>query len=168
MRSGQKRVASKASRSRSSQAEINALVKLRSETLAAIILGMTNNISRLLLLALDQLMVDDRVRGDLDGMMPYVYTAGFLALSGQDLTKERMETALKTVGVESNKERLSKFLSTNTKADLVYMYAAYYLIVMGTPITKENIENILVVLGHRVDEDSVNKMLVMYKEGLIP
>ncbi len=84
--------------SSASQAKINALVRLRSETLAAIVLGITNNVNRLLLLALDQLMVDNRFRGDIDGMMPYLYAAGFLALSGQDLTSKKLKDALEVVG----------------------------------------------------------------------
>ncbi len=154
--------------SSASQAKINALVRLRSETLAAIVLGITNNVNRLLLLALDQLMVDNRFRGDIDGMMPYLYAAGFLALSGQDLTSKRLKDALEAVGEEVDDRKLSLFLSIGIRADLVYLYSAYYLIVMGRQVTKENLKKIVLALGHRVDDESVNRMLVMYKEGLIP
>lgn len=100
--------------------------------------------------------VDDLIR---NGIMPYIYAAGFLSFAGREINWENMSKAVSAVGVVPDEQRVNLFLRSGVRSHLIYLYSFYFLLANGENPTEERIAHVVGSMGIAVDHAALEEVL---------
>lgn len=129
--------------------------------------GMVNKITTALLLSeLKRALSDSGMAGHLDKISPYLYTTGFLSLSGREITRENMTALVKILGVTPDDAIIASILGANVKSHLVYVYAYYFLLSMGKEVDIEQLEAVLEAIGVPQDKERAAEAIAFLNKQL--
>ncbi len=138
------------------------------ETLSGVVNSATRNASKLVIEELSKLMSDERVKGHLGTVSPYIYTAGFLAFAGRAINNENISKVMASIGAELNPQVEQMLTNTKVRNNVVYMYALYYLMIMGREITEENMFKLLRAINEQPEGDAAQDVLELYHKKIVP
>lgn len=101
-----------------------------------------------------------------DGISSYLYAAGFLSLTGREITRENLINCIKMLGVKPKDELVDAIFKADIKSHLVYIYAYYFLLSVGREVTVNELESVLGAIGIPVDKASAAEAIVFLNEQL--
>lgn len=113
--------------------------------------------------ALENGAIKDHVR---DGISSYLYAAGFLSLTGREITRENMISCIKMLGMKPRDDLLDAIFKSNIKSHLVYVYAYYFLLSVGREVTVNDLVSVLTAIGVKEDKVSAAEAIVFLNEQL--
>ncbi len=101
---------------------------------------------------LDRLAGDKEIKAHVkDGIMDYLYVAGFLSFAGKEITRPRMEKVLRAVGITPDDKLITLLLRKGIKSHLMYVYSYYFLVAIGAMPTPEKMMAVVGALGRTPD-----------------
>ncbi len=131
------------------------------ESLAATIKAVTRVSSKIIITELEQLLMSPEIiKNAPNGIMTYVYAAGFLSFSGREINKKNMHSVVSALGIEPNERLIGVILSPelNIKSHLIYVYGFYFLLVNGVIPTEDDIIKIVSSVGEKGDRQTASEV----------
>ncbi|MDE1845992.1 MAG: hypothetical protein KGH53_01785 [Candidatus Micrarchaeota archaeon] len=121
----------------------------------------------LLLSELKRSLGDENIKAHIhDGISSYLYVAGFLSLTGREISRENMINCLQLLKIKPKDELLDAIFKANIKSHLVYVYAYYFLLSVGREITVEDLVQVLKTIGVPEDKVSAAEAIAFLNEQL--
>ncbi|MDE1804793.1 MAG: hypothetical protein KGH59_03355 [Candidatus Micrarchaeota archaeon] len=115
---------------------------------------------------LRKLLADPNITVNIAEITPYLYVAGFLSLSGREITKENVTELLGVVGVKPREELIAALMVAGVKSHLVYVYAYYFLLTMGKEAGTTELLEVLKAIGISGDEDRAQEAITFIRRQL--
>ncbi len=100
--------------------------------------------------------VDELIR---DGIMPYIYAAGFLSFSGRDINQDNLARMIRSIGLIPDGRIIILFLNSGVRSHLIYLYSFYFLLANGVEPSREKIAAVVGSLGMDVDPIALDDVL---------
>lgn len=94
-----------------------------------------------------------------DGILPYIYAAGFLSFAGREITFASLSNMVRSLGIVPDDRIITLFLGSGVRSHLIYLYSFYFLLANGIEPTKERIAEIVTSLGMAVDPIALDDVL---------
>ncbi len=137
-----------------------------SETIDAIVTALTSTTKVVMIAGFKKFMETDHIREVFaQGLMPYVYAAGFLSFAGREITEDNLTKAINSIGMTPNPAHIEALLKTGITSHLMYIYAYYYLLAVGQEPTITRIINVTKEFGIPPNADRAGEALVYIKNA---
>jgi ribosomal protein L12E/L44/L45/RPP1/RPP2 len=135
-------------------------VQARYATLEAIINSVTSSSAKLIMLELRKVLSDKEVQESLtEGIMPYIYAAGFLSFAGREITKDSLTKTIESVGIKPNIKHIETLGKVGLKSHLIYLYAFYFILANGHMATEKDMEKVVESVGADTDHKNAQDIL---------
>lgn len=99
------------------------------------------------------------------GIMPYIYAAGFLSFAGREINEENLTNTISSLGMTPSKRIIGLFLESRVRSHLVYVYSFYFLLANGERATKERMVRVAESLGIKADHVAIDQVIDFLKKG---
>ncbi len=96
-----------------------------------------------------------------NGIMQYLYAAGFLSFAGREITKESLAATLGAIGIQSDEKLLDIIMRSGISSHLVYIYAYYFLVANGKDPAGENIAKVVEAIGVSANSQRIREVLAL-------
>ncbi len=125
----------------------------------AVLVALSNSTVRFLEAETVRILENPMVKARINDMMPYMYAAAFLSLSGREINEDSITKTLSIIGVEPKPEIAELLLGANVRSHLVYIYAYYLLLAFGKMGTEKEIIALVNGLGIQTDSSRLKDVL---------
>lgn len=133
--------------------------------LMAILEAISASSTQIIVQGLAGLLESDQIRRYLDrGVMPYIYTTGFLSYAGREINSKSMSRCIAALGITPDDGLIDMLLKAKVRSHLLYVYAFFFLLANGRPTTKESMERVVEALDMKVDQAALAEVLNFLKE----
>lgn len=130
---------------------------MRYQALIAIIKSLTSASESVLIDQLGKGMKSAEVRSHIkDGILPYVYAAGFLSFAGREIDRDNLSKVIKAIGITPNNAFIDALHNAGIKSHLIYVYAFYFLVANGKETSEENMSAVISALGLQPDKNRIS------------
>lgn len=137
------------------------------DVLTSILAQIAKSANILMAGSLRKLLTDNAVKDHTKEAFPYIYTAGFLALTGREINEVNITKILAAVGMNSNLKVAGIFARNNIKNNVIYLYTIYYLAVIGKEVNEWEVLKIVRMMGIDGDVDEIKRIIELYKSGTL-
>ncbi len=132
--------------------------------LKALLVSLSDTTQRLMLYGFDSTLKNKEIARHIkDGIMQYIHVEAFLSFAGREITKENVETVVRSLGMEPDGELIDLVVSSSPKSHLIYIYAYYLLVAEGSEVTPQNICKVVESVGIVPDLKRVNDIFAFVK-----
>ena len=115
---------------------------------------------QLMMSALDNALQNEVFASHLDdGIIRYLYAAALLSFAGKEISRQNLAEAIRSLGIEPNREFIDIVLSTKIKGHLAYVYAYYFLLVNGVTVSERGLMAAVESLGIKADRRNASEVL---------
>lgn len=129
-------------------------------TLKAIVKAVAEASVNIIMDSFESAFQSDEVKANVkNGIMSYLYAAGFLSFAGREITKDSVFSVLNAVGIEPNPLLTDIMLRSGIKSHLVYAYAFYFLLINGKSTSEANILRVIDAIGLNPDKERVKEIM---------
>ncbi|MDE1851847.1 MAG: hypothetical protein KGH69_04135 [Candidatus Micrarchaeota archaeon] len=127
--------------------------------LEAIVEAVGNSSANIAVREFEKAMRNEEIKAHVkDGIISYIYAAGFLSFAGREITRESMTKVLSAIGVKPRVELIDSVLRSGVKNHIVYVYVSYYLLANGVERTEENVKKVMDAIGMEMDKEGLDEV----------
>lgn len=128
--------------------------------LEAIVEAVGNSSTNIVMREFEKAMRNETVKAHIkDGIISYLYAAGFLSFTSREINRENMAKVLNAIGVKPNYALIDVVLQSGVKNHLIYVHVAYYLLANGMERTEENVKKVMKAIGMEVDKEDLEEIV---------
>ena len=118
------------------------------EALLAVLGAIGDTSSGIISFGLRKALQEEGIKRNLkNGVMPYLYAAGFLSYVGREIDKQTITATLRAMNIEPKQNLMEEVIKLGLKSHLVYVYAYYLLMALGKEASVESISRIAAIAG---------------------
>jgi ribosomal protein L12E/L44/L45/RPP1/RPP2 len=133
---------------------------------SAILKSVNSLTTKLLVEESEYLLSDNEISARIkDGIAKYIYAAGFLSMTGKEITRENMAGLIKVLDGEPDYGMIDLLLKRGIKSHVAYIYAYYFLLTNGKEVSKESMAKVLEFSGIKPDEKRIADMIAFISES---
>jgi ribosomal protein L12E/L44/L45/RPP1/RPP2 len=125
----------------------------------AILGALSSSTERFLEAEVIRVLEKPKIRAHIREIMPCLYAAAFLSLSGREISEDSITKTLSIIKVEPNPEIVRLLFKANVRSHLVYLYAYYLLLAFGKLGSKKEIMALVKGIGIQADPSRLNDVL---------
>lgn len=129
-------------------------------SLKVIVNAVSTSCSRIILSELKKLLGTPEVNSRMkNGIMPYIYAAGFLSFAGREISADNIGKLMSSVGLAADSGIMDVLNGSNLKSHLIYVYAFYFLMANGVAPTSNEVMAVVEAMGMHADEAVANEAI---------
>ena len=130
----------------------SAYIEAKYSTLNAIINAVTTSSANIIMAELRKLLEDKDIQASLsEGIMPYIYAAGFLSFAGREINASSLSKTVASLGIEPDINYISMLEKLDIKSHLIYLYAFYFVLANGRMASKDDLVRVVEAAGAEPD-----------------
>ncbi len=127
-------------------------IEAKYSTLNAIINAVTASSASIIMAELKKILDDKEIQSNLnEGIMPYIYAAGFLSFAGREINASSLSKTVASLGIEPNTDYISMLEKLSLKSHLIYLYAFYFVLANGRMASKDDLVRVVEAVGAEPD-----------------
>jgi ribosomal protein L12E/L44/L45/RPP1/RPP2 len=133
--------------------------KTKRTVLEAIINSLSESTNKYMLEEFEKLLSNKDIKSNPGKLMPYIYAATLLSLTGREIDQENLSKVLLVIGVNLDKNVLEILAKANVRSHIPYLDAYYFLIASGKLGTEQEILDVIKALGLTPDKTRIIDIL---------